>query len=119
VKQQVVLFGAIALIVLLGYFVWPTPYQYIILPGVPPNPSNEYDSGTPPVVLRISKFTGRAWRLTMVDLVWFSPAERKEIAARSSDEIKRRCDKAEMEGAFKDPRNRRIIELRGYTFSCP
>ena len=55
----------------------------------------------------------------MGDLDWFNPAEYDEIAARSSDEIKRRCDKAEMEGAFQDPQNRRVIELRGYTFSCP
>jgi hypothetical protein len=113
------IFAATAILVLLGCFFWPTPYRYIVLPGVPPNPSNEYDSGTPPVVLRINRFTGRVWRLRESDLLWFSRAERDEIARRSSGEIKRRCDKAEKEGAYKDPQDLRIIELRGYTFSCP
>ena len=107
VKRKFVFFAAIALLVLLGCFIWPTPYRYFVLPG------------TPPMVLRINRFTGRVWRLRMGDLDWFNPAEYDEIAARSSDEIKRRCHKAEMEGAFQDPQNRRVIELRGYTFSCP
>ena len=124
-KQQIVLFGAITLFVLLGYFVWLTPYRYVVLPGVPPNPSNERDSGTPPVLLRISRVTGRVWILRRSDLLWFSTAERgeieeyDEIKRRSSNEIKRRCDKAEKEGDFLDPKNYREIELQGYTFSCP
>ena len=156
-KRNIPLFAAVALLTLLGYFVWPTPYRYIVLPGVPE-------------VLRISRVTGRVWRLERSDLLWFSRAEYDEIARRSSGEIKRRCDKAEREGAFKaksasasspstndndidsfmasrqakgasasvsapspdasdddldsfvksrqDPQNRRIIELRGYTFPC-
>jgi hypothetical protein len=109
---------AILLTLLFGVFVWPTPYTYIVLAPVPPNSGDRYDTGTEPVVYRVNRLTGRVWILSS-DLRWFSPVERAEIARTNAEEVKRRCKKAEESGAFSDPKNQRVIKLKGYTFSCP
>lgn len=116
-KRQLKFVALFAILTLFGYFVWPTPYRYFVLPPTPPNPGNEFDSGTPAHLIRVSRFTGRIWGIRYGS--WYSPAERDEIAEKESEEIKKRCKKAIDAGAFADPRNQRIVELRGYSFTCP
>lgn len=105
-RQKLIAFAGLVILILFGYFIWPTPYRYFVLPSA----GSSY-------LVRLNRLTGRMWVLR--DLSWYSPAERNEVALREGEEIKRRCQKATESGAFSDSRNQRIIELKGYTFSCP
>jgi|SRR5271163_2279394 len=116
-RQKSLLVAGFALLVLFASFVWPTPYRYFVLPSVPPNASDPSDSGVPPQLVRMNRFTGRVWTLHN-GASWYSPEERAEIAQRESQEIRKRCGDVEAAGEFGDPRNRRIVELKGYAFPC-
>jgi hypothetical protein len=59
--QRFLVVGAIALMLAFGYFVWPTPYQYIpVAPGARYPTSGE---GFTIVSVRINRFTGRTYLL--------------------------------------------------------
>lgn len=117
-KRPLTIVALVAILTLFGYLVWPTPYEYLVLAPIPPNSSNSYDFGTAARPIRINRFTGRVWVLSP-GLLWQNPGERDEIAKKESGEIKRRCNNAIAAGDFNDLRNRRIVELRGCTFTCP
>jgi hypothetical protein len=101
----------------LAYLVWPTPYRYFVLPSTPPNSSNEFDSGVNATLVRMNRFTGRLWVLRP-NLGWFNPQEYKELRTTARAEITERCQRAAAAGAYKHPRDLRIVELKGYTFGC-
>jgi hypothetical protein len=116
-RQKSFLVAGFALLVLFACFVWPTPYRYFVLPPVPPNAADPSDGGIPPQLVRMNRFTERTWVLHG-GVTWYSPEERTEIAQRESQEIRKRCGNAEATGAFSGPRDRRVVELKGYAFPC-
>jgi hypothetical protein len=111
-------FPAALLFLIIGTALWLTRYKYVVLPAVPPNSANEFDSGTDPTLLRIGRFSGQVWVFNRDSQTWFNQQEFSEIGRDSRAEIEKRCKNAEESGAFRDPNNAKIIGLKGYTFPC-